>query len=119
MRISEQLDNFYEHVNAFIFTTYSHRISDHDLLNSILRYQKNIVVRCSDSAPKELELDYDIDKYFNDLRAGNASALKKECRKYAAQPTKIYNNGKISFSREVVWYGRKGGKFFNNITRLE
>ena len=84
-----------------------------------MKYQKNIIVRCSDSAPQEFELDYGIHKYFNDLRAGNDSVVKKGHHRYTAQPNKIYNNDKVLFSREVLWFGRKGGKFFNNITRIE
>ena len=33
-------------------------------------------------------------------------------------PKKDYSKAKKLFSREVLWYGRKGGKFFHSVSNL-
>ena len=59
-----------------------------------------------------------IHEYFKDLREGKTSHLKNGDFTYSFVPKKDYSNKKKLFSREVVWFGRKGGKFFHSVSDL-
>jgi len=52
------------------------------------------------------------------LREGKTSHLKNGNFTYSFIPKKDYSNEKKLFSREVVWFGRKGGKFFHSVSNL-
>ena len=65
-----------------------------------------------------IKLRYNINEYFKDLREGKISHLKKGSFVYSFVPKKDYSKEKKLFSREVLWYGRKGGKFFHSVNNL-
>jgi hypothetical protein len=46
------------------------------------------------------------------------SKLVDTTKKYRKNIKTNYSNDKPRFSREIVWYGRKGGKFFNEIQEI-
>ena len=63
---------------------------------------------------KRLEMSYNIHEFFEDARAGNIADINKEdCIIVIDKPRPI--SDKKMFSRDIVWYGRKGGKFFHDI----
>jgi len=51
-------------------------------------------------------------------RAGPLPNLEENPVNLRIMPLKKYDNKK-EFSREVVWYGRKGGKFFHPVTEVK
>tara|TARA_B100000700_G_C15045666_1_gene857819 strand:+ start:155 stop:2083 length:1929 start_codon:yes stop_codon:yes gene_type:complete len=118
LRISNNLDLFYKQIHGFIEEAYPD--VDKKILLDTMKYQRNIIVSWQDTTGLncEFSLDYDIHSYFNDLRAGKVSDLLGTKKNYKKVIRKNYANDKQLFSREVVWYGRKGGKFFNEILEL-
>ena len=63
---------------------------------------------------QRLEMSYNIHEFFEDARAGNIADISKEvCTIIIDKPRPI--SDKKMFSRDIVWYGRKGGKFFHDI----
>ena len=87
-------------------------------LHDLIEYQKKLVVHYKDSKETKVELKYNIHEYFNDLRAGKISQLKSGKFTYSFVTRKDYSNSKKLFSREILWYGRKGGKFFHPVKNL-
>ncbi len=54
-------------------------------------------------------------KFFNKNKYWH---LKNGNFTYSFIPKKDYSKAKKLFSREVLWYGRKGGKFFHTVKNL-
>jgi hypothetical protein len=119
LRILENIDKFYEQISSFIFQHYEDRIKKDNeaktLINDIITYQRHLIMTWKTQKKKSISLNYNIHEYFNDLRAGKLGELVQGEHRYACVAYKNYDGDKATFSREIVWYGRKGGKFFNQI----
>ena len=76
------------------------------------------MVHYRDEEEKTIKLRYNIHEYFKDLREGKISHLQSGNFDYSFVPKKDYSKAKKLFSREVLWYGRKGGKFFHSVNNL-
>lgn len=115
LRISCEIDKFYAEVKKFVKASFS--IVERDLLRDLINYQKNLIVNWEDDPNQDnvFYAKYDIHSYFNDLRAGKVSSLIVQKTRYDKIIENDYRLNKKEFSRKVVWYGRKGGKFFNTI----
>ena len=81
------------------------------LLNDVLTYQQNIVVNYRDKTDKEIELDYNIHEYIRGIKSDKPVSLKNMRRKYQIINPWNFDGNKERFAREIVWFGRKGGKF--------
>ena len=88
------------------------------MLDDLITYQKNLVVHYRDAKKTSIKIKYNIHEYFSELREGKLSELKFGNYKYSFSPRKNYSNSKKLYSREVLWYGRKGGKFFHPVSNL-
>ena len=58
-----------------------------------------------------LDLDYDIPEFILAVMKGETRSLLRGGKRYRIVRNQNFNGDKIRFAREVVWYGRKGGKF--------
>ena len=88
-------------------------------MDDLISYQKKLVVHYKDPKESSIKLKYNIHEYFRELREGKQSELKKGTFIYNFTAKKDYSNEKKLFSREVLWFGRKGGKFFHNVNTLQ
>jgi len=113
LRILEHLDDFYEEVYKFILGQYPY--IDCDILTELILYQKSVLKNYWDVEDKNISFNYDLKTYFEDCRVGNMSDLNHIPVTYTYKDTKYYHNDKKMFSKEVVWFGRKGGGFFKEV----
>ena len=118
LRTIENFDLFYDEAYKALTTKFPKLMEDKDFLGDLISYQKNLVVHYRDAKEKTINLKYNIHEYFKDLREGKISHLKKGNFQYSFSPKKDYSKTKKLFSREVLWYGRKGGKFFHTVNNL-
>jgi len=116
LRISEKLDQFYIEVTTFATMRFPVLNQNKNILNDILTYQKARVVTFDNQEVQEMTLSYNVHDFFEETRAGIISELEEDKSILQTKPEKIYEDKK-KFSREVVWYGRKGGKFFHPIEK--
>ena len=118
LRTIENFDLFYEDVYK-VFTSKIPKLRENkNFLDDLILYQKKLVVHYRDPKESTIKLRYNIHELFNDLREGKISHLKNGNFTYIFVPKKDYSNKKKLFSREVVWFGRKGGKFFHSVSNL-
>lgn len=117
LRVSENIDNFYSEIGDFLYKKYHNLFKDNEILNDILKYQKIINVRFDNQSNKTISLSYDIHNFFEDCRVGIFNELEKKEVSISIFPSTSFKNKK-DFSREVVWYGRKGGKFFHSAKEI-
>jgi hypothetical protein len=118
LRTIENFDLFYEEVCKVLNSKIPKLNEDKNFLDDLILYQKKIVVHYRDPKKSTIKLRYNIHELFNDLREGKTSDLKNGNFTYSFIPKKDYSNKKKLFSREVVWFGRKGGKFFHSVSNL-
>ena len=114
------LNNFLIKLCYKILTTkFQKTEEDKNFLEDLISYQKKLVVHYRDTKETTVKLRYNIHEHFKDLREGKTSHLKNGHFTYSFAPKKDYSKAKKLFSREVLWYGRKGGKFFHSVSNLK
>jgi len=121
LRILEKIDIFYDECVEFIrhFTLKMNFSIEEDFLRDLINLQKEAVVHYRDAGQVvELSLNYNLDEYIRDIKNGVLVELIKHSE---PKTCKIHKHWKLfgekeKFAREVVWYGRKGGKFLNRFT---
>jgi len=118
LRTIENFDLFYEDVYKALTSKIPKLNENKNFLDDLILYQKKIVVHYRDPKKSTIKLRYNIHELFNDLRQGKTSHLKNGNFTYSFIPKKDYSEEKKLFSREVVWFGRKGGKFFHSVSNL-
>jgi len=109
LRISEKSDVFYKEIKEFLS---NHFNIESNLLKDIILYQKHRNIRYDNQFKKMFDLKYDINTYFENCKVGIIEPLEKQKNIIIVYPNDIYN--KKDFSRNIIWYGRKGGVFFYN-----
>lgn len=115
LRILENKNEFYSQISGFIFEKFEHKIDDSKFVEDLLTYQQKVIVGWDKPEQEVFELNHNIHEYFSDLRSGKLAELNKAKVTYERKSKKNYRHDKALFSREAVWYGRKGGKFFDEV----
>ena len=117
LRILEKIDLFYKEVELFIkFFLKKNKISTEEpLINDLLSLQREAVAHYDDDGDVDLKLNYNLPKYIEQIKAGLPAQLinHKSPKKYKIEKRHKGLGKKEDFAREVVWYGRKGGKFLS------
>tara|TARA_R110001599_G_scaffold50839_9_gene143148 strand:+ start:1262 stop:3235 length:1974 start_codon:yes stop_codon:yes gene_type:complete len=111
LRVSENLDTFYEEIKSHIMNEYTFYKDDEKLISDIITYQKMRVVSFKPPSSTSFTTSHNIHQFFEEARSGQLANLVECQSTITVDSSKIYDDKKL-FSREVVWYGRKGGKFF-------
>jgi len=114
LRVSEQINEFYSEIESFLRNKYPLLFDGNEILADTLKYQETRNVRFDNQITKDISTSYDIHNFFEECRSGIFNKLKKTKTNITTIPNTQFLNKK-EFSREVVWYGRKGGKFFHTI----
>jgi radical SAM superfamily enzyme YgiQ (UPF0313 family) len=114
LRISNKINTFYGEIKKFIRKEFPSLKGQRDMINELVDYQKFLIVKYNNNNDI-LETKYDFHNYFVQCRSGILSGLEEGNYINKLAETKDYKGDKKLFSREIVWYGRKGGKFFNPI----
>ena len=118
LRVIENFEAFYDEVYKVLISFFPNIAKDKIFLEDLIAYQKKLVVHYKDSKASSIKLKHNIHEHFRDLREGKSSNLEKGEFEYKFIPKKDYSNKKKLFSREVLWFGRKGGKFLHTVTNL-
>ena len=113
LRILNKLDQFYVEIREIVNDLVPNNNTKNNLIDEIFKFQKNILYHYNDEEVKEIITNYDIGNHFKKLRSGNLSDMKNGKFLNLIKPKKKFDSKK-NYSREVVWYGRKGGKFFHS-----
>jgi hypothetical protein len=119
LRFSENMDGLYAEFERVLEKFLEARgiVSDELLLDDLLLYQKSTVVRYDRSGDVVLELDYDLPGYIRGVMVGKDVPLERGCFAYRVVDNGMLIGDKRKFAHEVLWYGRKGGRFLYNTYR--
>lgn len=113
LRVSTQIETFYEQCAAFLeeLIRQHHLDIPEQLTRDLMRYQQSIVVHYDRREDVLLDLHYNLHEYIQGCRVGEPPQLQEgECVSQVIVTPQL--NGDVErFARDIVWYGRKGGKF--------
>ncbi len=118
LRALDNIDVFYiQCLDMIKYFALKYNISiEEDFLNELVSFQKELMVHYNDnSQTAQLKMNYNLGEYISDIKNGIATKLIKYSEPRICSIMKICNtNGdKQKFAKEIVWFGRKGGKFLN------
>lgn len=87
------------------------------LLEDIILYQASLV-KDPDVLEVSVPLRYDLYDYFRNVRDSEAK-LKKTPLRLKVKGDRDFDGDLETYAREVVWFGRKGGRFHHSIVTVE
>lgn len=120
LRLSKQIETFYGQCEVFLEGLIKERQLDlpESLRRDLMQYQQAVVVHYDRREDLLLTLQHNLPEYIQSCRIGEPTALERGECVYQVVATPQLNGDLQRFAREVVWYGRKGGKFFYPVKRL-
>ena len=113
LRIQENFKEFYIELTNIVKTLLRNKNLENKFITNLVDFQRQIVFHYGDRKDKIIITNYNFGDHFKKLRSGEISSLESGKFETIIKLEKVFNNKK-QFSREIVWYGRKGGKFLHN-----
>ncbi len=104
-------ESFYREIGDFVraFSQSSALIIDDVLFDDLISYQSGLMVDPFNAA-LVIDLQHDLRGYFSAFNDVNAK-LTPDRTRLAVKANFAYAGDLETYAREVIWYGRKGGKF--------
>ena len=84
---------------------------DLDELGDVLAYQRAVIVSPDDKGTVEFELGFNVHEYIQGLMTGGPVELARDRHLYRIERGDGFGGDMSRFAQNVVWYGRKGGRF--------
>ena len=121
IRLSLNIDQLYIELTNFIKQFIKqNKISINNLLvNDLIRFQKELVVQPDGEGTLELNLCADIPGFIQSFRNGKQVTLNTNPITYKVERGSGFGGDKKKYAHEVVWFGRKGGKFFYPFSQIQ
>ena len=88
-----------------------------NLLTDLISLQKQVVVNPDAKGVIELNLCADIPEFIHSIRNGGKSVLKLNPVTYDIDRGQGFGGDKKKYAHEIVWFGRKGGKYFYQLIK--
>ncbi|MEM7530717.1 MAG: radical SAM protein [Chloroflexota bacterium] len=113
LRFSNHIEDVYQEIAQIVddlLKTNSVQF-DADLHSELMLYQQSILVNYNRSYDITLDLQFNIPEYIRGYMIDKPVAFEKGKFLYTVIDNKNLDGDKEKFAREVVWYGRKGGKY--------
>jgi len=91
-----------------------------DKVADLVSYSSKMIIDPHCSSSMEVELSYDFQKYFNEFFKGvnDLKLAKIKNRLLFSNITEFHGDLPV-YAREIIWYGRKGGRFFHNQNKIK
>ena len=120
LRLSKDLETFYEQCAIFLEELIKqHHLDLPDrLTRDLMRYQHAVVVHYDRRENLLLNLRYNLHEYIQSCRIGEPIPLQEGECVYQVIATPRLEGDVERFARDIVWYGRKGGKFLYPVKRI-
>jgi len=86
----------------------------------VLKYSSQMLIDPFCPQTMALNLEYDFNAYFNEFyRGADRPKLIRRANKLEFSDIKEFGGDLPSYAREIIWYGRKGGKFFHSQNKIK
>ena len=113
LRVSESREIFFNELKSFILTNFSHPISllhdPEEFVDNLLKVQKFILLDWKQFT-SEIIVKFNVYDCWLGVLNGEDVPLRKSEFLVSKSKTTIEINDKKIFARDIVWFGRKGGK---------
>jgi radical SAM superfamily enzyme YgiQ (UPF0313 family) len=112
LRTCLQLDRFYSELADFLCDlSKDNRWSiGNDILADVLKYQRAIIVKWDRDGTDELLLSCGVHTFYGDYLKGYEACMKSGRFRVVVEDDLKYGGDKERFSREIVFWGRRGGR---------
>ncbi|PIT88162.1 MAG: hypothetical protein COU29_04085 [Candidatus Magasanikbacteria bacterium CG10_big_fil_rev_8_21_14_0_10_36_32] len=110
---------FYDELKEYL-VSYLNKVEP-DKISDLIKYSSQMVIDPFCQRTMELDLNYDFNRYFNEFYRGIAerSELINIKNKLIFSEIEEFGGNLSNYAREIIWYGRKGGKFFHSQDKIE
>lgn len=98
-------DQFYKEILAWLKTWL-----DDEAIDDVVNYQANIIWAPFQNAEAVISTEHDIHDYLEAAYFNKEIPIEKAHTTYCIRSKKHYSDLE-TYAREVIWYGRKGGRF--------
>jgi hypothetical protein len=112
LRICLQLERFYAEFGEFLRELAGEHgwAMDDARLEDLLRYQHAVVVKWDRDGSGTLELRHSVHSFYRDQLEGRGKGLKRGRFQVTIEDDLKYGGDKERFSREIPFWGRRGGR---------
>jgi radical SAM superfamily enzyme YgiQ (UPF0313 family) len=108
---------FYDQLKNYLA---SYLNEDENKISNLLNYSDKMIIDPFCKNTMELKLDYDFNKYLGDFYRGiNKPELMKQKNNLVFENIREFNGDLKSYATEIIWYGRKGGRFFHSQDKIK
>ena len=106
-------ERFYGEISQFVDQFIDeHKLDvDSGLLQDIMVYQQNMIPDPYSSKTFSFELDHNLHDYFLNAYLGDRIPLTTGRHVLTVTSEQAFEGDLAEFAKQVVWYGRKGGRF--------
>ncbi len=109
--------NFYDELKNYLLS-YIKNI-DGDIISDLIKYSDQMVIDPFCKNIMELELIYDFHEYFKEYyRCIERPKLVQIKNKLTLFDIEEFNGNLPNYAKQIIWYGRKGGKFFHDQSKI-
>jgi len=122
LRISKDLNKFFLELKEFIdFSNKKFALNiEKKIIDEIITYQKSIIVKWNENGDKEIDLTYPFHEFYKSKLVNKSYNLEKGKYRVRIIDELNYFGNKKKYAKEVIWWGRKGGKFiYQNIEEIK
>ena len=120
LRLSERIDDLHAEFEDFLAAFCLGRGFEFDrrVLDDLLTYQRMTLVHYARNGSTRLHLGCNIHEFLKGCMLNAPPPLEMGEFTYKVEDNWNLNGDKERFAHEVVWYGRKGGKFAYDVSNL-
>jgi putative methyltransferase len=117
LRLSKNRTALYKEAAVFLksFLSENGLALEEELIEDLLRYQKVRLVHYTDGHHPDnkfkVSLKYNLPEYVSGVVKGEPPKIRRKSKEYCVVRDHNFAGNKEKFAREVVWYGRKGGRY--------
>lgn len=124
LRVLDNIDTFYTQCLDMIrYFLIKYNLSmEENFLKELVAFQKELMIHYNDNGQTiQLKTKYNLGEYVSDIKNGIPAKLIEYSEPNTYNIIKLCqtNGNKEKFAKEIVWFGRKGGKFLNKYNKNE
>lgn len=118
LNIIDNKEKFYNEIENYL-KVYLKETAE-DVISDLVKYTAKMIIDPYCRSSIEAEFNYDFHKYFNEFyRGANLSPLLKKKNKLIFSDIDEFGGDLPLYAREIIWYGRKGGRFFHSQNKIK
>ena len=109
--------DFYNQIKKYLSTYLN---ESEEKITDLLNYSDKMIIDPYCKNTMELDLNYDFKNYFGEFyRGAKKLELAQKQNKLIFENIREFNGDLKTYATEIIWYGRKGGRFFHSQDKVK